>query len=84
MGYDFWTLELKFILLKLRLRVISIPSVSIDVLFVFLHKPQYAPTSKLCVSIDAQFLLGVRVCACQKSKTCKNFVKHTTHRMGGL
>ena len=41
----------------------------------FLHKSQYVSTFKICVSIDVH-LFFVQVFACQKRKTCKNFVKH--------
>ena len=41
----------------------------------FLHKSKYVSISKLCVSIDVHSYL-VQIFACQKKKTCKNFVKH--------
>jgi len=56
--------------------VISISKVSINVWF-FLHNSHYMSKSKLCVSIDVQFIY-VQVFACQMSKTCNIFVK-TTH-----
>ena len=59
----------------LVVRVISISKVSIDVCL-FLHESHCMSKSKLCVSIDVQFIF-LQVFTCQMSKTCKNFVKNT-------
>ena len=56
-------------------RVISIPKVSIDMLFSFFtSQPHYMSISKSCVSIDMHFFLcaSFRV---SMAKTCKNSIK---------
>ena len=58
----------------LVIRDISIASVSTNMCF-FLHKSLYVSISEMCMSIDVR-LFFVQVFACQKRKTCKNFVQH--------
>ena len=45
--------------------------------FLLLQKSHYVSTSELYVSVDVHLCFGVQVLVSQKSKTCKNFVKHT-------
>ena len=59
----------------LGIHVISISKCQLACGF-FFHKSHYMSHSKLCMSIDVHFIF-VQVSACQMSKACKNFVKHT-------
>jgi hypothetical protein len=66
------------VLLKLHLNVACSGAVSFQFLNVNWRVvfPFTSQILKLCVSIDVHFIF-VQVFACQVSKTCKNFVKHT-------